>query len=29
MILLRPEDDFDHPGILERSAERPATNPIG
>ena len=29
MVLLRPEDDFDHPGILEKSAERPPTNPIG
>lgn len=29
MILLRPENDFDCPGVLERSAERPPTNPIG
>ena len=29
MILLRPENDFDHPGILEQSAQRPPTNPIG
>jgi predicted GNAT family N-acyltransferase len=29
LVLLRPEDDFDHPGVLERSAVRPPTNPIG
>ncbi|MDP7604619.1 MAG: GNAT family N-acetyltransferase [Alphaproteobacteria bacterium] len=29
MLLLRPEGDFDRPGILERSAERLPTNPTG
>jgi predicted GNAT family N-acyltransferase len=28
-LLLRPEGDFDRPGILERSAERSPTNPTG
>lgn len=27
MVLLRPEDDWDRPGVLEQSASRPATNP--
>lgn len=29
MVLLRPEGDFDRPGILEKSMERLPTNPIG
>ena len=29
MVLLRPEGDWDRPGILDRSAGRPATNPLG
>ena len=27
MVIIRPEGDWDHPGILERSAERPVTRP--
>jgi len=27
MVLLRPEDDWDRPGVLERSVNRAATNP--
>jgi len=27
--LLRPEGDWDRPGVLDRSAARPATNPVG
>jgi predicted GNAT family N-acyltransferase len=29
LTLLRPEGDWDRPGILDRSARRPATNPLG
>ncbi len=29
MILLRPEGKWDRPGVLDRSAARPATNPVG
>jgi predicted GNAT family N-acyltransferase len=29
MVLLRSEDDFDSPGILEQSTEREPTNPVG
>jgi len=27
MVLLRPEDDWDRPGVLERSSNRAVTNP--
>lgn len=27
MVIIRPEGNWDHPGILERSAERPITRP--
>jgi predicted GNAT family N-acyltransferase len=27
MVIIRPEGNWDHPGILERSAERPVTRP--
>jgi predicted GNAT family N-acyltransferase len=29
LTLLRPEGDWDRPGVLDRSAARPATNPVG
>ena len=29
MVLVRPEGAWDRPGVLDRSAARPATNPIG
>ncbi len=29
MVLLRPEGDFDRPGVLERSQMRAPTNPVG
>lgn len=29
MVLLRPEGDWDRPGVLDRSAGRAATNPTG
>jgi hypothetical protein len=28
MILLRPEGEWDTPGVLDWSADRPATNPL-
>jgi predicted GNAT family N-acyltransferase len=28
MVLLRPEGEWDFPGVLDRSARRPATNPV-
>ena len=27
IVLLRPEGDWDRPGVLDKSADRPATNP--
>ena len=27
MVMIRPEGAWDHPGVLDRSAHRPATNP--
>lgn len=29
MVLVRPEGAWDRPGVLDRSAGRPATNPVG
>ena len=29
MVLIRPEGAWDRPGVLEMSAARPATNPVG
>jgi hypothetical protein len=29
MILIRPESEWDKPGVLEKSSVRPATNPVG
>lgn len=29
LVLLRPEGKWDRPGVLDRSASRPATNPVG
>jgi len=29
MVLVRPEGAWDRPGVLDRSATRPATNPVG
>jgi predicted GNAT family N-acyltransferase len=29
LVLLRPEGEWDRPGVLDRSAARPATNPVG
>ena len=29
MVIIRPEGDWDQPGVLERSSNRPATNPTG
>ena len=29
MILIRPESEWDTPGVLEKSSVRPATNPVG
>ena len=29
LVLLRPEGAWDRPGVLDRSAARPATNPVG
>ena len=29
MVIIRPEGAWDEPGVLEQSAERPATNPTG
>lgn len=29
LVLVRPEDEWDRPGVLEQSQARPATNPVG
>ncbi len=29
MLLVRPESEWDKPGVLEKSSVRPATNPVG
>jgi predicted GNAT family N-acyltransferase len=29
MLLIRPESEWDKPGVLEKSSLRPATNPVG
>jgi len=29
LMLIRPEGDWDRPGIYDRSQERPPTNPVG
>ncbi len=29
MVIIRPEGAWDEPGVLERSSDRAATNPIG